>query len=172
MAYLRTALFSGTGAALAAMAAVTLLSRLEGQGAPRPVNATSHVIWGPKTAQRDEIDLAHTAPGLGINVGSAFFWGAVFALSAPRPARTPPGSLLTRAFGTTLLAALVDYVLVPKRLRPGWELALRARSVAATLAAMGTGLAVGGLVARETDRTKGWEAGGEAVRHEGPTATL
>lgn len=168
MAYLRTAVFSGTGAALAAMAAVTLLSRLEGKGAARPINATSHVIWGPKTAQRDEIDLAHTAPGLGINIVSAFFWGSVFALSAPRPAQTRPGGLLARASGTTLAAALVDYVLVPKRLRPGWELALRARSVAAALAAMGTGLAVGSLVARETDGKTDWEAD----RDEGPTATL
>lgn len=151
MAYLRTALFSGTGAALAAMTAITVLSRIEGKGAARPVNATSHVLWGPKEAARDEIDLAHTGAGLGINVGSAFFWGAVFALAAPRPASTPRRSLIARAFGTTLLAAVVDYAVVPKRLRPGWELVLRARSVAAALAAMGTGLAAGGLVAREMD---------------------
>lgn len=151
MAYLRTALFSGTGAALAAVTAITLLSRIEGKGAARPLNATSHVLWGPKEATRDDIDLRHTGTGLGINVGSAFFWGAIFALAAPRPASTPRRSLVARAFGTTLLAALVDYAVVPKRLRPGWELALRARSVAAALAAMGTGLAAGGLIAREMD---------------------
>ncbi|WP_067334276.1 hypothetical protein [Stappia indica] len=151
MAYLRTALFSGTGAALAAVTAITVLSRIEGKGAARPVNATSHVLWGPKSAARDEIDLAHTGSGLGINVGSAFFWGAIFALAAPRPASTPRRSLVARAFGTTLLAAVVDYAVMPKRLRPGWELVLQARSVAAALAAMGTGLAAGGLVAREMD---------------------
>lgn len=151
MAYLRTALFSGTGAALAAMTAITVLSRIEGKGAARPVNATSHVLWGSKEATRDEIDLAHTGAGLGINVGSAFFWGAIFALAAPRPASTPRRSLIARAFGTTLLAAVVDYAVMPKRLRPGWELVLQARSVAAALAAMGTGLAAGGLVAREMD---------------------
>lgn len=151
MAYLRTALFSGTGAALAAVTAITLLSRIEGKGAARPLNATSHVLWGPRDAARDEIDLAHTGSGLGINVGSAFFWGAIFALAAPRPANTPPRSLVARAFGTTLLAALVDYAVVPKRLRPGWELVLQARSVAAAMVAMGTGLAAGALIAREMD---------------------
>ena len=144
----RTALYSGAGAAFAALAAVALLSRLEGHSATRPINATSHIIWGPKDAPREESDVAHTLPGLLINIGSAFFWGSVFALATPPASKQTVKGVIGRAFGTSLLAAALDYQLVPRRLRPGWELALPARSVALALAAMGLGLAAGGLVAR------------------------
>ncbi len=144
----RIALYSGTGAALAALTAVALLSRLEGHSAARPINATSHVLWGPHDALADKTDVAHTLPGLLVNVGAAFFWGAVFALSTPPASKMTSKGIIGRAFGTSLLAAVVDYGLVPRRLRPGWELALRGRRVALALAAMGAGLAAGGLTAR------------------------
>ncbi|MFU0504879.1 hypothetical protein [Pseudaminobacter sp. NGMCC 1.201702] len=144
----RTALYSGAGAAFAALTAVALLSRLEGHSAARPINATSHVIWGPEDAPREEIDVARTLPGLLINIGAAFFWGSVFALATPPASKPTVTGVIGRAFGTSLLAATVDYGLVPRRLRPGWELALPARSVALALAAMGVGLAAGGLMAR------------------------
>lgn len=149
MSRVRTTLYSGAGAALAALAAVALLSRLEGHAAARPINATSHVLWGSEDAPREGIDMAHTLPGLLINVGSAFFWGAIFAFVTPDASKQTATGVMVRAFGTSLLAAAVDYGLVPPRLRPGWELALRARSVALALAAMGAGLGAGGLAARE-----------------------
>jgi hypothetical protein len=145
---IRIALYSGTGAAVAALTAVALLSRLEGHSAARPINATSHVLWGPHDAPREKVDVAHTVPGLFINVGAAFFWGAVFAFSPPGASKETPQGIIGRAFGTSLLAAVVDYGLMPQRLRPGWELALRARAVALALAALGAGLAAGGLTAR------------------------
>jgi hypothetical protein len=144
----RIALYSGTGAAVAALAAIALLSRLEGHSAARPINATSHVLWGPHDALAEEADAARTVPGLLVNVGAAFFWGAVFAFFTPPASKLTSKTIIGRAFGTSLLAAVVDYGLVPRRLRPGWELALRAPSVALALAAMGAGLAAGGLTAR------------------------
>lgn len=149
MSYLRTMLFSGTGAAILSLSAIALLSRLEGRDVTRPINATSHVLWGPEDAARDGCDVRHTLPGLLINIGSAFFWGAVYTLATSRRSGRTGADLLGRAFMTSLLAAIVDYGMVPKRLRPGWELALRARSVAIALAAMGAGLAAGGLAARD-----------------------
>ncbi len=148
MSRLRMALYSGTGAAFTALTALALLSRLEGHSAARPINATSHVLWGPHDAVRDEPDAAHTLPGLLVNVGAAFFWAAVFAFSAPSASKLAPKAIVGRAFGISLLAATVDYCLIPRRLRPGWELALPARSVALALAAMGAGLAAGGLAVR------------------------
>jgi hypothetical protein len=148
MSRTRIALYSGTGAALAALTAITLLSRLEGHSAARPINATSHVLWGPHDAPSEKVDAVHTLPGLLVNVGAAFFWGAVFAFFTPSASKRTSKAIAGRAFGTSLLAAAVDYGLMPRRLRPGWELALRARSVALSLAAMGAGLAAGGLTAR------------------------
>lgn len=148
MSRITTALYSGTGAALASLAAIALLSRLEGHSAVRPINATSHVLGGDEDTPGAEIDVQHTLPGLAINIGSAFFWGCVFAFLRPPDARRTPARTAMRAFGTSLLAAIVDYGLVPARLRPGWELVLKGRSVALALAAMGAGLAAGGLIAR------------------------
>lgn len=150
-AHLRFALYSGAGAALATLTAVALSARLEGQSAARPINATSHGLRGASAARRRRIDVAHTVLGVLINTGSAFFWGAAFAAITPAPATKPASGILGRAFATSLFATALDYGLVPKRLRPGWELALRARSVAMTLAAMGAGLGIGGLVARRAE---------------------
>jgi hypothetical protein len=151
MSRTRTAVYSGAGAAIASLAAIALLSRLEGRSAARPINATSHVLWGDDDAPREKVDVTHTLPGLLINIGSAFFWGTVFAYVSPPPARQTAAGMIARAFGTSHCPAELDYCLVPRRLRPGWELALRARSVALALAAMGAGLGAGGLVAREDD---------------------
>lgn len=153
MSYRRTALYSGTGATLAALAATVLLSRLEGHSPIRAINATSHIIWGPDDAPHDDASLSRTVPGLLINVGSAFFWGAIFTLMTSPVAKHSVGGVVGRAFGTSLLAGVVDYGIVPRRLRPGWELALRPRFVVLALAAMGAGLAAGGLAARDSDRT-------------------
>jgi len=152
MTHTRTALYAGTGAAVAALAATALLSRLEGHSALRAINSTSHIIWGPDDAPSDEIDVERTVPGLLINIGSAYFWGTVFACMTPRPERRSTGDIVGRAFGTSLLAGVIDYGLVPRRLRPGWELAMRPGFVAAAIAAMGAGIAWGGLKAREAER--------------------
>ena len=145
---IRIALYSGIGAAVAAFTAVALLSRLEGHSAARPINATSHVLWGPHDAPREKVDVAHTVPGLFINVGAAFSGRGLCFFRARGIKRDTTRGIIGRAFGTSLLAAVVDYGLMPQRLRPGWELALRARSVALALAALGAGLAAGGLTAR------------------------
>lgn len=140
MPRLRMALCSGAGATFAALTAITYLSRQEGQTAARPVNATSHVLWGPEDATRDGIDLRRTASGVAINIASAFFWAALFALAAPPVPKRTGVKVVATAFRTALLTALVDYRLIPRRLRPGWELALPGRSVALALAAWAGGL--------------------------------
>jgi hypothetical protein len=101
--------YSGTGAALAALTAIARLSRLEGHSAAHPINATSQVLWGPHDAPREKVDVAHTVPGLFINVGAAFFWGAVFAFFTPPASKMTSKALIGRAFGTSILAAAVDY---------------------------------------------------------------
>lgn len=151
MSPLRTVLYSGTGAALFSLGAIALLSKLEGRQAYRPINATSHVLWGPKEATRDGIDARRTLPGLVINIGAAFFWATAFTLAIPRRSRPADSTVIGTAFMTSLVAAIVDYGLVPKRLRPGWELALKPPSVAIALAAMGAGLAAGGLASRHVE---------------------
>ncbi|HLS69319.1 MAG TPA: hypothetical protein VK035_08245 [Kiloniellales bacterium] len=149
MTLLRYALFCGAGAALASSAATMISARLEGRSHWAPVNATSHWLWGGEAGTHDEADLPHTAVGGATNIGASFFWGGLFgAFLSSRPPRTPAG-MLRDASVVGALAGLVDYGLVPKRLTPGWELALSKRSVVITMAAMSVGLAGGGLAAQK-----------------------
>jgi hypothetical protein len=49
---------------------------------------------------------------------------------------------------TTAVAATVDYLVMPRRLTPGWELAIGRSGTAATFVGLGLGLAAGALAAR------------------------
>ncbi len=148
----RTALYAGTGAAVASLAAVAFLSRLEGHSGLRPINATSHVIYGTD-APAEGFDARRTLPGFVINIASAYFWGAVFACLSPSRSPHSPRAIIGKAVMTSIVAGVVDYGLVPRRLRPGWELALKPRSVTLALAAMASGLAAGGLFAGSSGKT-------------------
>jgi hypothetical protein len=148
----RYALYCGTAAGLASMAAVVVAGWLEGGGAVRPINATSHFLWGEKAARTNDADLRHTMLGVITNQAAGTFWGTLFgAFLASRPPRTPLGMLRDAAI-MGAVAGVVDYGIAPKRLTPGWELAVSMRSVAISFAAMSVGLAAGGLLAQRGDQ--------------------
>ena len=139
------ATISGTIASLTTTAALILLAKSEGKGALQPTNATSHWLHGEKAGRVRQADAAHTMVGYGTHHASALFWAVPFeAWLWARPPKTPL-LLLRDASVMAAIAATVDYGLVPKRLTPGWELALSKRSVAATFAAMAAGLALGAM---------------------------
>lgn len=81
--------------------------------------------------------------------------GVVDFLAAPFQtwlAFDPPRTLsaLQRdAFAMSGVAALVDYGATPKRLTPGWELALSKKSMAVAYVAMAFGLAAGALLSAQ-----------------------
>src|SRR5690606_27710267 len=83
------------------------------------------------------------------NIGASFFWGALFgAFLSSRPPRRPV-RMVRDASMAGGIAGRADYGRVPKRLTPGWELALWKRSVVIAMAALALVLAGGGLVAQE-----------------------
>lgn len=148
----RHALFCGIGAGLASQAMLLAAALAEGRHPVRPINATSHWLWGPRAGQTDSIDLRHTAVGVLTNQSAALFWGTLFGLHlARRPDRSGPG-IIAQAAVMGVIASVVDYGLIPKRLTPGWELALSRRSVALAMAATALGLGLGGLAARAGGR--------------------
>src|SRR5690606_31811586 len=53
---------------------------------------------------------------------------------------------------TATIAGLVDYGLMPARLRPGWELVLPPLAVVAGLVALGVGLSLGLAIAHSIGR--------------------
>ena len=128
---LRYAVGCGTGAGIASILGVMLAAKLEGKSPWRPLNATSHWLQGQEAGRLAGADLPHTAVGAATNQAAAMFWGAIFGTYlANRPGLTE-ARMLRNAFVMAAIAGAVDYGFMPKRLTPGWELALSKRSVVA-----------------------------------------
>ncbi|WEX09577.1 hypothetical protein [Chelativorans sp. AA-79] len=144
----RYALFSGTAAGLAALLAVMASAMAEGRGVLEPVSATSHWLHGDSAGRTAKADASHTGVGLVTNAASAMFWALPFAFWASRGGPRSLTHLLCGASVLSALAALLDYGLLPRRLSPGWELAVSKRAVAGAFAAMAAGLAAGAWAAQ------------------------
>ncbi|MEJ1158717.1 hypothetical protein [Prosthecomicrobium sp. N25] len=147
---LRTAV-TGTLASLTSAAAAAQLARSEGAGALQPTNSTSHWLNGDGAGRIREADLAHTGVGAATHFGSGMFWAAIFeAWRGARPPRSV-GTDLRDAALMALVAAVVDYGVVPRRVTPGWETVLPPRSIGLVYGALAIGLAAGALMSRDPD---------------------
>jgi hypothetical protein len=145
-------LLAGTGASLGSAIAAMLAARAEGEGALEPLNATSHWLHGDTAGDVEALDVAHSGVGLATHHLSAMFWAVPYALwLSSEPDRTA-GEILGGAAATAVTAATVDYGLMPRRLSPGWELALSPRGIAASFAGLALGLAGGALLSRALRR--------------------
>ncbi|MCQ4191423.1 hypothetical protein [Methylocystis suflitae] len=143
-----SALVTGSVASVISTAALAALAKLEGRGALEPTNATSHWLWGRKSRGRRDVDVAHTAVGYATHHASAVFWALPFeAWLAMQPPRST-FELIGDAAMMSGIAATVDYGVAPKRITPGWELALSDRSMVAAFAALAVGLACGAAASR------------------------
>ncbi len=147
-----SAALTGTVAGITTMTALTLLARAEGRRPLQPINATSHWLHGEEAGEVDWADAPHTLVGFATNHAAAIFWAIPLELwLATQPAR-PPLMLLRDAAAVSVVAAVVDYGLVPKRLTPGWEDALSPRAVAGGFAALALGLFAGAMLTQELRR--------------------
>jgi hypothetical protein len=147
----RYGVFCGIGAGLAVHTMLLIAARAEGKAPARPFNATSHWLQGQKAGRRAAADIAHTGVGLATNQAAAMFWGTLFGLYVASRRNPHTGSIMRDAAVMGAIATAVDYGLMPKRLTPGWELALSKTSVGLTMAAMALGLGLGGVAARATE---------------------
>ena len=75
-------------------------------------------------------------------------WALFFEMLRARSSKTDLVSIARDATIVSATAAIVDYGLMPRRLTPGWELAVPKRSIATGLAALAAGLTVRGLITR------------------------
>jgi len=137
---------SGTWAAIGSGVALMLCARLERRPSLAPFNGPSQWLWGESQARRTRATWRHTGLGYVIHHASAIMWAMLhektFAASPPRP----PSVELARAGATTVLAAVVDYGLTPRRLQPGFDKHLNIPSIVAVYAAFGLGLAASRLL--------------------------
>ncbi len=154
---------AATMAAIASAAMLGALAAARGLPPWIAINATSHVLHGPAAATEPALDLAHTGLGAVIHVASCFFWAAVAVLLARRARSGGMGLAWLAGLGTAALAGLVDYGLMPARLRPGWELVLPPAGVGLGLLALGVGLSLG-LIAAEAIGSRAPEPPGRRTR--------
>ena len=150
--FMRYALACGVGAGLMSNAALMVAAPLEGRPLAQPFNATSHWLWGQRAARRTDASASHTGTGVATNFAASMFWGSLFAAHLAMRPRHSTGEVLRDAALLGAAASIVDFGLVPKRLTPGWELALPPRSVAFTMGATALGLALGALMVRRPAR--------------------
>jgi hypothetical protein len=148
----RYALYCGTAAGIASNAAVVAAARAEGRSIWRPLNATSHWLMGQQAGRMAGLDLSHTMTGAATNHAASMFWGAIFGAYLASRGRRSPAAVMRDAAAMGGIATLVDYGFMPRRLTPGWELALPKRSVALGMGAMALGLGIGAIAAQRGRR--------------------
>jgi len=144
---LARALVTAAPASAATAAALMLLGRKESRGALTPLNASSHWLYGDHVGRKRSADLAHTGVGMATHHLAIMFWSLALETALGDKKKTLPELALAGAL-TAASAAAFDYLVVPRRLSPGWELALTRKAMTGAFAAMALGLATGAAAAR------------------------
>jgi hypothetical protein len=134
-------------ATTATTAAALFISKAETNHVAAALNATSHILWGDKAAKHDNADLEHTFVGGALNASAMSAWAFVNEV-LPR-ARTPLGAVAKGAI-VSALAYVTDYLIVPKRLTPGFEKRLSPTGMLTMYGTLAGALAVGEWLARRS----------------------
>ena len=132
---------TGFRGAVASGAAAALASRLLNGHAARPMNAIAHIYDGGDPLPHDGNGRRNTLLGAGIHAAASVWWAAFYELAlalqhSERRWRT--------AGVLSALAYVVDYHVVPRRFRPGFEKYLPPGAMLAVYAALAAGYALSG----------------------------
>jgi hypothetical protein len=144
--FLAKSLISGTVASAVSAVVLGLLANAEGGNPVQPINATSHWLHGDQSGKVTAIDAKHTGTGLATHQGACVMWALLFETLRAASPNAGLARSARDAVTVSIIAAIVDYGLIPKRLTPGWEEPLPIRSVAGGFAGLALGLAIGGLI--------------------------
>lgn len=143
-------LCTGAAASIATAVTAALLGEAE-KGKPlAPLNAVSHIAWGSEAAEHNEPSAKYTATGLLLNTAAVTMWSAVYEMihQKRRDPKDLWGALLDGAM-VSALAYVVDYMVVPKRLTPGFELRLSNPSLLAIYASLAASMALASFAKEE-----------------------
>jgi hypothetical protein len=132
-------LILGAAVTVATTVVLAASAAVQGRSIAQPLNATAHWLYGPRSARIRYADLRHTFAAMVTHYGAAALWALVFELSK---GHMPGRRSLAPAAWTSLLAAVVDYGVVPKRPTPGLELVLPKRPIVLVYGVMAVTLAV------------------------------
>jgi hypothetical protein len=98
-----------------------LMSRLSGRSAAGPVNAVGSHVAGEHAAWRRDVALQFTLPGVLLNLGGCLFWAGVVEWWVHERPLTGAPDAVARGAVAAALAYTVDYHVIPRELRPGYE---------------------------------------------------
>ncbi len=132
-------------AGAATTGAVALCGWVEDGDAVSPVNDISHIVWGDKAFTQGELSLKYTGTAVLLNQSAIFSWALLHEWFFGRAARRGEvGKSLLGGVLVSLVAYLIDYHVVPERLKPGFEHHLVPRSLIFIYAALALSLGLGG----------------------------
>ena len=142
----RRALVSGAFGSILSTVALVACGKLETGSGAGAVNGPSEWIWGRRAAHRRDASARHTVLGYLIHHFASCGWAAMYERWVGTRRRTAAaGEVLAKAAATAALAAVVDYRVAPKRLRPGFEVQLSKPSLVLVYAAFAAGLAIASI---------------------------
>jgi hypothetical protein len=152
-------LVTGIAASLSSAAVALACSRMENGHAARPMNAVTHIYDGGTPPAHDGERGRNTAIGFAIHTAASVWWAMFYEGLFGRQARRSVSR--AAAAGTTTAAAawFVDYCVVGRRFRPGFERYLSGPSMLAVYAALAGGLALGARIRSQPRHARRRSAG-------------
>jgi formate-dependent nitrite reductase membrane component NrfD len=146
---LREGAVTGSLASILSTAVLALAGARQNRSAAAPINAASHWIWGEESLREDRPTLRHTLLGYLTQHAASIFWAALYSrIYGHRPEAKQWPQALAGAATTCAIAGVVDYMVVPKRLTPGYEHRLSTNAMVAVYAALAAGFALGAAALR------------------------
>lgn len=160
--FVSNVLISGLAGGLVSHLATALLSRAEGRRTDAAMNSVSHMVWGDDPQDHPGDTWQNWAIGSGLHHGASVFWALFFEALYGRRAEHSTAAAIAGGASVAAAAYIIDYHVVPDRLKPGFEAHLSDKSLAVVYAGMAAGMALSarlrGLCRHEIeDRQKGDE---------------
>jgi hypothetical protein len=151
----RAALISGSVASVLSTVVLSLLSKMEEGSGAGAINAPSQWLWGEREGYTKSPTARHTATGYLIHHMSSLWWATLYEGLIVRGRKRSAARVCAGAAAITAVAYLVDYHVVPRRLRPGFRKHLSPGAILAAYTSFAVGLALAGVVRRRGERPAG-----------------
>lgn len=177
MTFLLRVLASGALAGAASALVAAACSRIENRHAARSINAIAHIYDGGPPRRQDGERNRNTWIGLGLHLGASLWWAAFFEGFFGRAARRSVRNAVLAGSAMATTAYVVDYGVVSRRFRPGFEQFLSWRSMFAIYASIAAAFALSARLSRledhqVEDRQKGQEGRDTERSPEGVVAPI
>ena len=114
----------------------------------QPLNSVAHVVVGSRAFQVTAAHPLVTSAGVLVHVISLVAWGILLSLILRRARRAHTWAI---ALAFAVVVAVIDFVVLPAGLSPGFETVLTRREVVVVYAVMGVAMGIAAGVSRTED---------------------